>query len=360
MVQVGVEQVVERRRQVRPNGHRRQATSWACRAHPSFGRAGVQRLPRDLGAPRRGDRNRGTSTSFLSSWKRRRTGRIRPPDAGVGTVSIDGVSVFGVAVTYEGGTLTVTIHGELDMATGPELQERLGRLVADGLLDRRPLGVVVDLGNMSFVDCAGTTAIEASLHCLPVDCRITLRSPRPLARRVFEFVGLDGRWVIEDADGPMAALPALRASGDGLVVNVSSAIALFGLPFYATYAAAKAGVANFGDALRRGLFGEGVHVLNVYPGATATPMMESSDGGPALGFDRESPDNVAAATVAAMVDGSITVIRGDETRSQMIALNRDDPQRSTGLLPSARANSRRRSPATPVLSAKRKPLRPSM
>lgn len=122
-----------------------------------------------------------------------------------------------------------------------------------------------------------------------------------------------------------AALPALRASGDGLVVNVSSAIALVGLPFYATYAAAKAGVANFGDALRRELFGEGVHVLNVYPGATATPMMESSDAGPELGFDRESPDNVAAATVAAMVDGSISVIRGDETRSQMIALNRDDP-----------------------------------
>jgi len=26
-----------------------------------------------------------------------------------------------------------------------------------------------------------------------------------------------------------------------------------------------------------------------------------------------------------MVDGSIRIIRGDETRSQMIALNRDDP-----------------------------------
>lgn len=121
-------------------------------------------------------------------------------------MSVDSAHVFGVAVAYERETLTVTIHGELDMATGPDLLERIGGLVADGLLDRRPLGVVVDLDNLSFVDSAGTTAIEASLHCLPVDCRITLRSPTPLVCRVFELVGLDGRWVIEDADEPMAAV----------------------------------------------------------------------------------------------------------------------------------------------------------
>ena len=37
-----------------------------------------------------------------------------------------------------------------------------------------------------------------------------------------------------------AALPALRKSGDAMVVNVSSGIALVGAPFYATYAAAVA------------------------------------------------------------------------------------------------------------------------
>ena len=33
-----------------------------------------------------------------------------------------------------------------------------------------------------------------------------------------------------------AALPHLRASGDGLVINVTSGIALIGAPFYATNA----------------------------------------------------------------------------------------------------------------------------
>ena len=42
-----------------------------------------------------------------------------------------------------------------------------------------------------------------------------------------------------------ASLPHLRASGDGLVVNVTSGIALIALPSYATYAAAKAGLARF-------------------------------------------------------------------------------------------------------------------
>ncbi|WP_104522952.1 SDR family NAD(P)-dependent oxidoreductase [Blastococcus atacamensis] len=122
-----------------------------------------------------------------------------------------------------------------------------------------------------------------------------------------------------------AALPALRASGDGLVVNVSSGIGLVGMPFYATYAATKAGIAHFGEALRREMYGEGVHVLTVYPGATSTPMMASSQAGPEHGFVYETPDEVAAATVAGMTDGSLSVVRGGERRRQMIDLNRNDP-----------------------------------
>jgi len=91
------------------------------------------------------------------------------------------------------------------------------------------------------------------------------------------------------------------------------------------YAATKAGIAHFGEALRRELHGEGVHVLNVYPGATSTPMMSSSQAGPEHGFDYESPEEVAAAAVAGITDGSLTVVRGGQTRSRMIALNRDDP-----------------------------------
>lgn len=122
-----------------------------------------------------------------------------------------------------------------------------------------------------------------------------------------------------------AALPALRASGEGLIVDVTSAIALIGMPFYATYAAAKAGLARFDEALRRELAGEGVRVLTVYPGATDTPMMRTSRAGPEVGFSREPAESVADAVVAAIAADAYEVVRGGEARAQMIALNRTDP-----------------------------------
>ena len=122
-----------------------------------------------------------------------------------------------------------------------------------------------------------------------------------------------------------AALPALRASGEAMIVNVASGIALIGVPFYATYAATKAGLARFGEALRRELKGEGIHVLTAYPGGTDTPMMKSNRAGAELGFSREPASAVAAAILGGIEANAFEVIRGGEARSQMIALNRDDP-----------------------------------
>lgn len=122
-----------------------------------------------------------------------------------------------------------------------------------------------------------------------------------------------------------AALADLRASGDGMIVNVSSGIALVGVPFYTTYAAVKAGISHFGEALRRELKGEGIHVLTVYPGATDTPMMTSSRAGADLGFVREPASAVAEAIVEGIEIGTLQVIRGGEVRAAMIAQNRSDP-----------------------------------
>jgi GST-like protein len=122
------------------------------------------------------------------------------------------------------------------------------------------------------------------------------------------------------------ALSALRASGDAAIVNVSSGIALVGAPFYATYGAAKAGLARFGEALRRELLDEGVHVMTVYPGATETPMMATNKAGPELGFSRETPEAVAEALVEGLIAGEQEVIRANQVRLAMIVANRVRPQ----------------------------------
>jgi uncharacterized oxidoreductase len=121
------------------------------------------------------------------------------------------------------------------------------------------------------------------------------------------------------------ALPNLRKSGEAMIVNVTSGVALTGVPFYGTYTAAKAGLARFGEALRRELKGEGIHVLTVYPVATDTPMMSTSNAGADLGFGREPASEVAGAIAAGMETNALEVVRGGEARAKAIALNRDNP-----------------------------------
>lgn len=123
-----------------------------------------------------------------------------------------------------------------------------------------------------------------------------------------------------------AALPALRGSGDAAIVNVSSRFGLVGMPFYSAYAATKAGIAHFGEALRRELYGEGVHVITIYPGATETAMMESNEAGPELGFEYEPPEDVAFAIVAGVESGEIEIVRGAEDRSAITEMSRERPR----------------------------------
>lgn len=125
------------------------------------------------------------------------------------------------------------------------------------------------------------------------------------------------------------ALPALRAgvaTGEAAVVNVSSGFGLAAMPFYSTYGATKAGISHFGESLRRELYGEGVHVMNIYPGATETPMMDTNEAGPELGFSYESAETVAQALVEGLAVGELNVVRGAGDRSEMAEASRENPR----------------------------------
>jgi uncharacterized oxidoreductase len=136
------------------------------------------------------------------------------------------------------------------------------------------------------------------------------------------------RWMIEvNLTAPIlltrASLPALERSGDAVIVNISSGIGLIGVPFYTPYAAAKAGIAHFGEALRREVGEGGIRVLTVYPTATETPMMATSGMSPVGG--RDTPEAVARESIEAIIDGRLEVIRGGADRMEMVKRNRIDP-----------------------------------
>lgn len=72
------------------------------------------------------------------------------------------------------------------------------------------------------------------------------------------------------------AIPRLRASGGGVICNVTSASLLFPMPFYAVYRASKAAVAALGESLRAELAPFGIRVVEILPGPVETDMLAAS------------------------------------------------------------------------------------
>lgn len=70
-----------------------------------------------------------------------------------------------------------------------------------------------------------------------------------------------------------ALLPKLQAS-QGAIVNIASTAAFQPVPYMAAYAASKAYVLHFSEALQHELAPLGVHVLAVCPGPTATQFFD--------------------------------------------------------------------------------------
>ncbi|MFJ6707807.1 MULTISPECIES: SDR family NAD(P)-dependent oxidoreductase [unclassified Streptomyces] len=70
-----------------------------------------------------------------------------------------------------------------------------------------------------------------------------------------------------------AALPALRSSAHGAIVNVSSIAATAGLPQRALYSATKGAVLSLTRAMAADLLAEGIRVNAVCPGTADTPWV---------------------------------------------------------------------------------------
>ncbi|MBD1423980.1 SDR family NAD(P)-dependent oxidoreductase [Sphingobacterium arenae] len=114
----------------------------------------------------------------------------------------------------------------------------------------------------------------------------------------------------------------LQKSGEGAIVNISSGYGYIAMPFYSVYAATKAAVAQFSDAMRRELYQYPIHVMTVYPSATDTGMMKT-----AVVDKMDSPDDVAKATIAALIQEQINVIIGGEKMEEQVKLNFLEPKK---------------------------------
>jgi uncharacterized protein len=122
-------------------------------------------------------------------------------------------------------------------------------------------------------------------------------------------------------------LPPMVARGRGAVLNVASMSAFQPVPYLATYAATKAFLLSFTEALAVELAGTGVKVQALCPGNIPTGFQKVA-GTEAVPFSRTPPMSaaeVADRSLRALEDGGVVVVPGRRDRA-VVALQRFAPR----------------------------------
>ena len=88
----------------------------------------------------------------------------------------------------------VTVRGDVDVYSSPQLREELNALIEDGAVS-----LVLDLSRLEFLDSTGLgVLVGAQKRLVQGQGELILRSPRSGARKVFEITGLDKVFTIEE------------------------------------------------------------------------------------------------------------------------------------------------------------------
>lgn len=85
----------------------------------------------------------------------------------------------------DAGTL-ITVRGEVDMATAPQLRDALNQVIDSG--SRR---IVLDCHALEFLDSSGIGVLVAARNRLGDGGEIVLDSPQAHVRKVLEITGVD-------------------------------------------------------------------------------------------------------------------------------------------------------------------------
>ena len=85
------------------------------------------------------------------------------------------------------GIFSVSVAGEVDLATAPELKEALGEVVSSGAS-----GVLVDLSNATFIDSTTLGVLMGAVKRLrPAGGELVIACHDPNIRKIFEITLLD-------------------------------------------------------------------------------------------------------------------------------------------------------------------------
>lgn len=110
-----------------------------------------------------------------------------------------------------------------------------------------------------------------------------------------------------------AALAHMREKGEGHIVNVSSIAGLMGVPWMAAYSSSKFAMVGLTEALRRELYGSGIHLTAFCPGTVDTAMAAEPLKDEALRkkVQPKTPEETAERIVQAVLKETPEVVFGE-------------------------------------------------
>ncbi len=124
-------------------------------------------------------------------------------------------------------------------------------------------------------------------------------------------------------------LSGMKARGRGRIVNVASNAAFQPVPYLTVYAATKAFVLSFTEALGEELRGSGVRVQALCPGITATEFLEVAETHSGLLVTRLpmlTPEQVVQASLRGLDRGRLRVVAGFANQLLGFAVQRLAPR----------------------------------
>jgi anti-anti-sigma factor len=104
---------------------------------------------------------------------------------------------FTVEADLEGAAGQVVLRGEFDLTAASALEEMLALALGKASGD-----IVLQMGEVDFIDCACVRVITQAAQSLPRPRRLVVQSISPVARRLFQLTGLDAMRVEPDCGHP--------------------------------------------------------------------------------------------------------------------------------------------------------------